>query len=146
MKRFLMLLFVLLLALTACAPKAELPAGAVLKVGDGTVSKTYTVDDLKALGATQASFKGVTYVGVTLTVLLQDAGIDPTRLTAVKAVAGDGFSANYDASFYGREDTIVAYGTVDGDMTEDDGIFRMVLPEAEGKMNVRQLAEIVAIP
>ncbi len=104
------------------------------------------MDDLKALGEVQATFKGVTYVGVTLTALLQDAGIDPTNLTAVKAVAGDGFSANYDSSLYAREDTIVAYATVDGPMTADDGIFRMVLPEAEGKMNVRQLVEIVAIP
>jgi hypothetical protein len=146
MKRFFLFVIVLALALTACAPKATEPAGAVLKVGDGTVSKTYTVDDLKALGETQAAFKGVTYVGVKLTVLLQDAGIDPTNLTAVKAIASDGFSANYDASLYAAEDTIVAYGTVDGALTEDDGTFRMVLPAAEGKMNVRQLVEIVAIP
>ena len=108
MKRFLMLMIVLVLALTACAPKAEEPAAAVLKVSDGTTSKTYTADDLKALGAVQASFKGVTYVGVTLTALLQDAGIDPANLSAVKAVAADGFSANYDASFYAAVDTIVA--------------------------------------
>lgn len=146
MKRFLLFALVFVLALAACAPKAEAPAGDVLKVSDGTVSKTYTVDDLKALGATQASFKGVTYVGVTLTALLQDAGIDPTDLTAVKAVASDGFSANYDATFYGAEDTIVAFATVDGALSADDGTFRMVLPNGEGKMNVRQLVEIVAIP
>ena len=146
MKRFLLFALVFALALAACAPKSEAPAGDVLKVSDGTVSKTYTVADLKALGATQASFKGVTYVGVTLTALLQDAGIDPANLTAVKAVANDGFSANYDASLYAKEDTIIAYATVDGAMIADDGIFRMVLPDAEGKLNVRQLVEIVAIP
>ena len=146
MKRFLLFAFALVLSLAACAPKAEAPAGDVLKVTDGTVTKTCTVDDLKALGATQATFKGVTYVGVTLTDLLADAGIDPTSLTAVKAVASDGFSANYDASFYAAEDTIIAYATVDGAMTADDGVFRMVLPNGEGKMNVRMLAEIVAIP
>jgi hypothetical protein len=146
MKRFLLFALVFALALAACAPKSEAPAGDVLKVSDGTVSKTYTVADLKALGATQASFKGVTYVGVTLTALLQDAGIDPANLTTVKAVANDGFSANYDASLYAKEDTIIAYATVDGAMIADDGIFRMVLPDAEGKLNVRQLVEIVAIP
>ena len=146
MKRIHQLVIVCVLALTACAPKAEEPAGAVLKVGYGTVSKTYTVDNLKALGETQATFKGVTYLGVTLTALLQDAGIDPTNLTAVKAVSSDGFSANYDASLYAAEDTIVAYATVDGPLTADDGTFRMVLPNGEGKMNVRQLVEIVAIP
>lgn len=146
MKRFLMLAFVLVLALAACAPKAEPPAGEVLKVSDGTTTKTYTVDNLKALGATQATFKDVTYVGVTLAALLKDAGIDPANLTAVKAVASDGFSANYDSSFFGAEDTIVAYATVDGPLTANDGTFRMVVPGGEGKMNVRMLAEIVAIP
>jgi hypothetical protein len=146
MKRFLLFALVFAVALAACAPKSEASAGDVLKVSDGTVSKNYTVADLQALGATQASFKGETYVGVTLTALLQDAGIDPANLTAVKAVASDGFSANYDASLYAKEDTIIAYATVDGAMTAEDGIFRMVLPDAEGKLNVRQLVEIVAIP
>src|SRR3972149_1461749 len=108
MKRFLLFVIVFALALAACAPKAqEEPAGNVLKVSNGTVSKTYTADDLKALGEVQATFKGVTYVGVPLTVLLKDAGIDPTNLTAVKAVASDGFTVNYDVSLYAREDTIV---------------------------------------
>jgi hypothetical protein len=146
MKRFLLFALVFVLALAACAPKAEAPAGDVLKVSDGTVSKTYTVADLQALGATQASFNGVTYLGVALTALLTDAGIDPSNLTAVKAVASDGFTVNYDASLYAKDDTIVAYATVDGAMTADDGIFRMVLPDQEGKMNPRQLVEIVAIP
>jgi hypothetical protein len=146
MKRFLLFALVFAVALAACAPKSEASAGNVLKVSDGTVSKTYTVDDLKALGAVQATFKGVTYVGVTLTALLKDAGIDPTSLTAVKAVASDGFTVNYDTSLYAKEDTIVAYATVDGAMTAEDGIFRMVLPDQEGKLNVRQLVEIIAIP
>lgn len=146
MKRILLFVTLFTLALAACAPKAAAPAGDVLKVSDGTVSKTYSVDDLKALGATQASFKGVTYVGVRLTALLQDAGIDPAGLTAVKAVASDGFSANYDAAFFGAEDTLVAYAAVDGALGADDGTFRMVLPNGEGKLNVRMLVEIVAIP
>lgn len=148
MKRFLLFVLVMTLALTACAPKAEEPASGapVLKVSDGTVSKEYSVDDLKGLGEVQAAFKGVTYVGVTLFALLQDAGIDPTNLTAVKAVAADGFSANYDASLFGAADTIVAYATVDGPLAADDGSFRMVLPNGEGKQNVRMLVEILAIP
>ena len=146
MKRFLLFVLVGILALSACAPKAQEPAAAVLKVSDGTIEKNYTAEDLKALGETQAAFKDVTYVGVTLTTLLQDAGIDPTALTAVKAVAVDGFTANYDASLYAREDTIVAYARVDGSLGDDEGPFRMVLPDQEGKMNPRQLVEIVAIP
>jgi hypothetical protein len=146
MKRFLLLGLIFALALGACAPKAQEPAANVLKVSNGAIEKTYTVDDLKTLGEVQAAFKGVTYVGVTLTTLLTDAGIDSASLTAVKAVASDGFTVNYDSSLYAREDTIVAYARTDGPLGDDEGTFRMVLPDQEGKMNPRQLTEIVAIP
>ncbi len=146
MKRFLLVTLVLALALAACAPKTQESAAPVLKVSDGNVEKTYTVNDLKALGDSQSDFKGITYVGVQLTVLLEDAGIDSTSLTAVKAVASDGFTANYESALYSREDTLIAYATVDGPLGEEDGTFRMVLPDQEGKLNPRQLVEIIAIP
>ncbi|MCL4268136.1 MAG: molybdopterin-dependent oxidoreductase [Anaerolineales bacterium] len=146
MKRFLLVTFILALTLTACASQSQESAGPVLKVSDGNVEKTYTVDDLKSLGESQADFKGVTYVGVSLTVLLADAGIDAAALTAIKAVASDGFTANYESTLYSREDTLVAYATVDGPLSEEDGFFRMVLPNEEGKLNPRQLVEIIAIP
>lgn len=146
MKRFLLVTFILALTLTACASQSQESAGPVLKVSDGNIEKTYTVDDLKSLGESQADFKGVTYVGVSLTVLLADAGIDTAALTAVKAVASDGFTANYESALYSREDTLVAYATVDGPLSEEDGFFRMVLPNEEGKLNPRQLVEIIAIP
>lgn len=146
MKRFLLVTFILALTLTACASQSQESAGPVLKVSDGNVEKTYTADDLKALSESQADFKGVTYIGVPLTVLLADAGIDAAALTAVKAVASDGFTANYESALYSREDTLVAYATVDGPLSEEDGFFRMVLPNEEGKLNPRQLVEIIAIP
>lgn len=146
MKRFLLVIFILALALTACASQTQESVDPVLKVSDGNVEKTYTADDLKSLGESQADFKGVTYVGVSLTVLLADAGIDATALTAVKAVASDGFTANYESALYNREDTLVAYTTVDGPLSEEDGFFRMVLPNEEGKLNPRQLVEIIAVP
>ncbi len=146
MKRLLLFGFIFVLVLSACTPKAQEPVTDVLKVSNGTVEKTYTTDELKALGEVQSSFKGVTYVGVTLVALLADAGIDSPALTAVKAVASDGFTANYDSSLYSREDTIVAYTRADGPLGEDEGTFRMVLPAEEGKMNPRQLIEIIAIP
>lgn len=146
MKRFLLATLIMALALAACAPKAQESAAPVLKVSDGNVEKTYTADDLKALGESQADFKGVTYVGIPLKVLLQDAGIDPAALTIVKAVAVDGFAANYESALFTREDTLVAYARVDGTLGEDEGSFRMVLPDQEGKMNPRELVEIIAIP
>jgi hypothetical protein len=146
MKRFLLVLLVLALGLSACASKAATPSSSDLKVTDGTVSKTYTVDALKALGAVQASDKGVAYVGVPLKVLLQDAGIDPTKISAVKAVASDGFASNYDSSQFMADDTLVAYARADGPLTADEGIFRMVLPDQGGKLNPRLLVEIDAVP
>ena len=146
MKRILLLGLILLLALAACAPKVEQPAANVLKVSGGTVEKTYSADDLKALGEAQATFRDVTYVGVTLTALLADAGIEASALTAVKAVAIDGFTVNYDSSLYSRADTLVAYARVDGPLAADEAPFRMVLPDQEGKLNPRQLTEIIAIP
>lgn len=146
MKRFLLFGLIFTLALAACTPKAQESAAAVLKVSDGTVERTYTADDLKALDAVQVTANDVTYMGVTLTTLLTDAGIDASSLTAVKAVASDGFTANYEASLYGAEDTIVAYALVDGPLGAEDAPFRMVLPNEGGKLNPRQLTEIIAIP
>lgn len=151
MKRFmfLSLIFALALALAACAPRAEQPAtdaAPVLKVTDGATEKIYTAADLQALGAAEATLNGVTYIGVPLTVLLQNAGIDTAGLTAVKAVASDGFTANYDASLYSRENTLLAYATTAGAMGADEAPFRMVLPGEGGKLNPRQVIEIVAIP
>ncbi len=146
MKRLPFIILCFALVLTACAPKAQGAAGEVLKVSDGKTEKTYTAADLKALGEAQADFKGVTYLGVPLTVLLQDAGIDPAALKIVKAVAVDGFSANYESALFAREDTLVSYARADGPLGDDEGTFRMVLPDQEGKLNPRELVEIIAIP
>jgi hypothetical protein len=71
--------------------------------------------------------------------------MDPAQVKAIKAVAADGYSVNYDPSQIFSDDIIVAYARLDGDLTEDDGAFRMVLPGAEGKLNLRMLAEIQII-
>jgi DMSO/TMAO reductase YedYZ molybdopterin-dependent catalytic subunit len=146
MKKILFVTIVFALALSACATSLQESTGAVLKVSSGNIEKIYTVSDLKSLGDSQAVFRDVTYVGVPITILLQDAGIDPTSLTVVKAVAVDGFTANYEASLFMRDDTLIAYARADGPLGEDDGVFRMVLPDQEGKLNPRELVEIIAIP
>ena len=64
----------------------------------------------------------------------------------VKAVAADGFSANYDASLFQKADSLVSYAQADGPLSADDGTFRIVMPGQEGKLNVRQLVEIQIIP
>jgi DMSO/TMAO reductase YedYZ molybdopterin-dependent catalytic subunit len=146
MKRLFFVILVVALVLAACAPKAETSTGLGLKVTDGTLTKTYSVEALKTLGSTQATDKGITYVGVPLKVLLQDAGIDPTKLSAVKAVASDGFTANYDSSQFLADNTLVAYAQAGGPLTTDEGTFRMVVPDQGGKMNPRLLVEIDAVP
>lgn len=144
MKKVFWLMMVLVLVVSGCATSApaDTPSVESLTVSDGTLSKTYTVETLKTLPETQASFKDVTYVGVKMTDLLTDAGFDPQAVKSVKAVASDDFSVNYDPALFQREDVIVAYQTADGALTAEDGRFRMVLPGEEGKLNVRMLAEI----
>jgi len=117
-----------------------------LVVTYGTVSKSYTADDLANLPATEASFQDVGYKGVVLGALLRDAGIDPQALKAVKAIAADGYSVNYDPALFQRDDVLVAYARTDGPLAADDGMVRMVIPDAEGKLNVRMLSQIEAVP
>jgi hypothetical protein len=142
----LVLLAILLAACASGGNKTSQGSGDQLKVSDGTKTKIYAVSDLKKLPVTQADFKGVTYQGVTIKALLADAGFTPDTLKAVKAVAQDGFTANYDPSTLMRDDMIVAYATKDGAMTAEDGSFRIVLPGGEGKMNPRVLIEVQAVP
>jgi hypothetical protein len=146
MRKIVFWILALALLLAGCAQATPTPAGEALKVTDGKTEKSYTAADLKALGASEASFKGVAYVGVPLSALLQDAGFDPATLSAVKATASDGFSVNYEPALFNKEDTLVAYAGKDGPLSAEDGTFRMVLPDQEGKLNPRQLVEIRAIP
>jgi sulfane dehydrogenase subunit SoxC len=117
----------------------------VLVVGDGTTDKNYTADDLKSLASAEAAFKDVSYQGVPLTILLQDAGFDPQAVKAVKAVASDGYTVNYGPELYLLENTLVAYARVDGPLSAEDGLFRMVLPDQEGQLNVRMLTRLQVV-
>jgi len=141
---FALLLMVLLLA--ACSSPASEGDVSLLRVSDGTSEKTFSVSDLEKMPITKSTFNEVTYVGVTLGILLEEAGFSPGDQSAVKATASDGYSVNYDPGLFTREDVIVAYATVDGPLTTDDGTFRMVLPGEEGKLNIRFLEEVKAIP
>ena len=149
MKRlFFAILIALIFIITACGggnanSPDKLSTGApVLTVTGGGSSKTYTLADLQALPAGESSFRDVAYTGVTLSVLLQDAGFDPATVQAVKAVAADGFGSNYEAELANKPDTLVSYARADGPLAEDEGPFRMVIPGNDGKVNVRQLTTL----
>lgn len=141
----LLVAFALLLAACGGSPTPAAEAVSTLTITDGDTQQSFTLEDLQALASTEADFRDVTYTGVSLTTLLEAAGITASELVAVKAVASDGFSANYDSVLFLRDDVILAYAQADGDLTADDGTFRMVLPGEEGKLNVRHLAEIEAV-
>jgi len=147
MRQTIIFVLILGLALTACTGGSE-PATAdiSLTLGDGSFQKQYTINDLKVLPQAQTIFDGITYVGVSPAVLLTDAGIDAQSLKALKAIASDGYSVNYEPALFLREDVILAYAKADGPLDGDDGAFRMVLPGEEGKLNVRMIVEIQAVP
>jgi DMSO/TMAO reductase YedYZ molybdopterin-dependent catalytic subunit len=88
----------------------------------------------------------VEYTGVALKDLLEQAGYDPAVVNAVQAIASDGYSVKYGQDLAMLDNTLVAYAQADGPLSADDGTFRMVLPDQEGKMNVRMLAEIHVNP
>jgi hypothetical protein len=149
MKRLILGLIVILL-LAACAPAAGQvagsPAEAVLLVKVGDTQKSFSAEDLGALPATESTFKDVAYKGVTVWALLEALSVDPGSVKAVKAVASDGFTVNYDPAQVLKDNVIVAYALADGNpMVADDGTFRMVLPDEEGKLNPRMLVELQII-
>lgn len=149
MKKLVRLSLILMVLLIGCASAGETavsPDTPVLTVGDGQTQKTYTAAELEGLPQAEASFKGAAYTGVPLTALLEDGGFATSDLKAVKAVASDGYSVNYDLAQIQKADVIVAYAQADGPLTEEDGAFRMVLPEEGGKLNLRMLVEIQAVP
>jgi hypothetical protein len=150
MKKILFTLIVAMLVLAACAPAAkqgaDAPVEAALVVTVGGTQKSFSVKDLQALPAGEATFKDVAYKGVTVSALLEALSVDPGSIKALKAVADDGYSVNYDPAQFLKDNVLVAYQLADGSpLTADDGSFRMVLPDEEGKLNVRMLVALQII-
>lgn len=142
----LLLFSLLLTACTKDSSSSSQSADAPLRILDGTNEETYSVADLETFPMTESIFNEVTYKGVALAELIKAAGFELQDIRAVKASASDGYSVNYDSTHFHREDVIVAYATVDGPLSEDDGTFRMVLPGEEGKLNIRFLVELRMVP
>ena len=145
MKKLILALLVMML-LAACAPAVQQAPASGLTITVGEEQSTFTAEDLSALTAAESSFKDVVYKGVTAATLLESLSVDPASVKAIKAVAADGFSVNYDPAVVLKDNVIVAYALADGSaMSADDGSFRMVLPDEEGKLNIRMLAELQII-
>jgi hypothetical protein len=146
MKRVTILILLFSLWVAGCAQNSPAPAVVdALNITGAEKEISYSLDSLQNLPSTQASFQGVTYQGVALSILLEEAGFDLQNVKAVKAIAIDGFSANYGPDLFNKPDTLVAYARADGPLAEDEAPFRMVLPDQEGKLNPRQLTQIEVI-
>lgn len=150
MKKTLFVLIAAMLVLAACAPAAEQSAEpvteAALLVTVGDTQESFNAEGLEALPSTEATFKDVAYKGVTVSALLDSLSVDAGSVKAVKAIASDGYAVNYDPAQVLKDNVIVAYALADGSpLSADDGNFRMVLPDEEGKLNARMLAELQII-
>ena len=146
MKKIVLALIGVIL-LMACAPatgeSAEAPVVTTLPVTVGESQQSFSVEDLEALPSAKASFNDVAYKGVTVAVMLEAVGVNPDDVKALKAVAVDGYSVNYDPSQVMKDNVLVAYALADGGpLSADDSSFRMVLPDEEGKLNLRMLVEL----
>jgi len=143
MNRNIFIIGLAVLMLCACTARSgEQNSVENLVVTDGENEVLYSVDDLKKLGEVEEEFMGEIYLGVPLPDLLGAAGFGMDSIKSVKAVAADGYSVLYDATLFTREDVLVAYALSEGPLSNDDGMFRMVLPGEEGKLNLRILVEI----
>ena len=150
MKKIIITLIVMMVLVgcgaSATQEKTSLPES-VLTIVNGDNETIYTVDDLQALPSNVSSFNEVDYMGVSIKFLLEEVGVIFDDISAVKAVATDGYSVNYDPTQLLPDDVLVAYSLADGSsMASDEGKFRMVLPGQEGNQNLRMLSRIVIIP
>jgi len=150
MKRASLFIVIFALLIAACAGSGSYlgstHGNAALLITGGETQTRYTVEDLQSMETAQASFLDVAYQGVQLATILQEAGFDPQAVKAIKVIAADGFSANYDPELVNKADTLLAFARVEGNLAEDEGPLRMVLPEQDGKLNVRQVVEIQVMP
>jgi len=144
MKKALVVLFIASLLITSCgsaSTSAEQPTELIITGPETEV--VYSRGDLEEIGSSETEFEGVVYKGIVLLVLLEDAGINPDGIETVTAVATDGYRVTYNPDIVSRSDVMVAYATAEGELTRDDGTFRMVLPGEPGNQNVRMVAELI---
>ena len=157
----------LILALQAVGPAAQLPTGVVLRVS-GAVSQplALSLQDLAAMPRTKVTAKEhdttATYEGVTLTEILQKAGAPLGKQLRGKALASyvlvtahDGYRVVFalpelDPDFTDASQQIILADTADGKpLTEKQGPVRIVVPqEKKGARWIRMVEsiEVVKLP
>jgi len=144
-KLLITLIIALLVALTACAPKAAEPAAPACAGGfkiSGLVNaeQTFSLDQLKGMEAKKASStnkegKTIEYTGVSLAKLFEAAGIKPEAKTLI-FTGSDGYTKEVTlAEVQACADCILAI--------QEDGSFINIMPGLPGNTQVRWLVEIV---
>lgn len=124
------LLLVFTALFSACTP-AEAP---VLTVGE----KAYTRSELEAFSVSTADYTNKdgdtsTYEGVSLVLLLEDAGLTDTG-SSITFIAADGYQAEMSLEeALACADCIVAF---------DDSSLRMVMPDLSSKLQIKDVVEI----
>jgi len=128
-----------------CAQEEPTPTSAPVETAALTITglvesvPEWSVADLRAMPQTSTDYvnkdgETVTYTGVALSILLENAGCG-SEATTIAFLASDGYSAEGDlAEVSGVDGGIVAI--------EDNGSLRMVLPDISGKLQVKDVVEI----
>lgn len=136
LKTLFIVLFVVALLLSACAPQGT----PVLKAsGNINAEKSWTDAQIKKLATVAAAYtdkEGVTtnYTGVPIMTLLDEAGVKDGA-TAVIFVASDGYTAEATLEeLKACANCIIA--------VSDDGTLRTVMPDFPGKLQVKDLTEM----
>lgn len=131
--RLLITLIVLITLISACAPADGSPEETVLTVGEQGFSQS----DLESLEAKTSDYTNkdgetTTYAGVSLSALLEKAGISGSGTLIF--TAADGYQADLPLDeALACESCIVAF---------DDGSLQMVMPDMSSKLQVKDVIEI----
>jgi hypothetical protein len=144
--RFVAVCLAMLLLLTACAapalPTVDPNGPPMLVVSSVDGKQMFGRDDMENLPVVNETLNGVTYKGATAAALLHAAGVDPEALKGVRAVYADGTTLELDVTSLLGGEGLIAYARADGDLTPEDGAFRLVLPKADAAHNLPGLTEL----
>lgn len=146
-----LLILVVLLA-ASCGGGAPAASGAdggwSLTVESGGATKTFTLEQLKALPATEVKFLAKetgaenTYQGVALKDLVAAVGADVGAITGVDVEAEDAFVATVSQELVANGSAVLVYGMDGGTLPAEMGTVRVLVPGEATKLQVKFVKKI----